>query len=171
MGGVPLRPGPFFLLLAILLVGAGAGAGLVLMRETGWAAGAVGLAGGAVVGAHRWAREAPRLVLLAGLAERVLDAVVLGAIAWVAVPEHFGVATAAVLALGTSYLAAYLRVRASGLGFPVVEPPLFRLARPLLVAVGLLADLLLVSLWAVSAISVGILIREVAQLDRQRAPR
>jgi hypothetical protein len=171
MGGVPLRPGTFLLLLAVSLVGAGAGAALVLMGESGGAALAVALAGGAVATAHGGARGTPRLELLAAVAERLLDAVVLGAIAWIALPERIGIAIAAIAALGTSYLAVYLRVRASGLGFHVVEPPLFRVARPLLVAVGLLAGLVEVALWTVTAISVVVLAMEIVELGRQRAPR
>lgn len=171
MSGLPLRPGAFFPLVAVSLAGAGVAAWLVLMDEPVGAAVAVVVAGGAVAAAHSGTRGAPRLELLAGVTERVVDAVVLGAIAWVAVPGRIGLATAAMSALGTSYLAAYLRVRAEGLGFRLSDLPLIRAARPILIAVGLLAGLVEAALWTVTAVSVIVVAMEVAQLGRQRAPR
>lgn len=105
------------------------------------------------------------------LAERAVDAVILGTVAWVAFPENTGVAAAALAALVTSYLASYLRARAVGLGFRVGEPPLLRPARMALVALGIVEATALGALWVATAISLQAIIVRAAAVARQKESR
>ncbi|HEV8682186.1 MAG TPA: hypothetical protein VGS09_05330 [Actinomycetota bacterium] len=185
MSGVPVRSGVFFFLLAVALAGAGTTATVQFLAEARGpvdveACGAmrclppalgVALAGGALVAATAWAGGSPRLLLLHAIAERFAEAVVLGAIAWVALPGEPRIAAAAITGLGASYLAVYLRVRSQGLGFRVNVPALFEAAPLFLVALGLLAGQVEVSLWAVALLSAAVLALEIVELGRQREPR
>ena len=171
MSGVPVRPGGFLLVLAVALAGAGSAAALVLAGESRAAGLAVALAGAALAAATRRATGQPRLLLLEAVSERLVEAAIFGAIAWVALPNEPRLASAAIIALGASYLAGYLRVRSLGLGFRVTEPGLFRAALLLLVAVGLLAGVVEITLWVGAALSASVLALEVVQVGRRREPR
>jgi undecaprenyl pyrophosphate phosphatase UppP len=171
MSGVRVRPGAFFLFLALALAGAGIAAALVLTGEGRGAGAAVALAGGALLAARGSAGEAHRLVLLQAVAQRAAEAVVLGAIAWVALPGASRIAAAAITALGASYLATYLRVRAEGLGFRVSVPAPLQAVALFLVALGLVADQVEAALWAVAAFSAFVLSLEIVELGRRREPR
>jgi hypothetical protein len=171
MSGVRLRSAAFHFLLAVALAGAVSGAALVLAGEGRIAGLAVGLAAWALVAAIGWARGSPRLLLLEAVAARAMEAAVIGALAWVALPEQARLATAAITALGASYLAAYLRVRSRGLGFHVTEPGVLRAAPSLLVALGLVAGIVEIALWSVVALSASTVVLEVVELGRQREPR
>jgi hypothetical protein len=171
MSGAPVHPGAFFLLLALALVGVGAVAALVLAGEDRAAGAAVAAAGVALVAASTGAGGVPRFVLLHAVAERLIEAVVLGAIAWVALPGQPRLAGAAVFALGASYLVAYLRVRSEGLGFRVTVPVALRVAPPFLVALGLLGGTVEVALWAVVLLSGLVVTMALVELGRQREPR
>ncbi|MGH2681732.1 MAG: hypothetical protein ACRDIX_00680 [Actinomycetota bacterium] len=171
MSGAPVHPGAFFLLLALTLVGAVPAAALLLAGEDRAAGAAAVAAGVALVAASTGAGGVPRFVLLHAVAERLIEAVILGAIAWVALPEQPRLAGAAVLALGASYLAAYLRVRSEGLGFRVTVPVALRAAPPFLVALGLLVGTVEVALWAVVLLSALVVAMAIAELGRQREPR
>jgi hypothetical protein len=110
----------------------------------------------------------------ARLAERLVDAVLLGSVAWVAADPPSGpsilsspdpwLSAVALTALGTAYLAAYVRAKALGLGFQVPELPGLRLIHFGLLGAGLLLwnsaveGALPVALWlaaALSAVDVG----------------
>jgi hypothetical protein len=166
----PVGPGGFVLLSALALAAAGIAAAFVLAGgapEAGAAAAVAGLA----LAAARWrAPPSPRLVLVGAVSERVLEAAVLGAIAWMALPEEPRLAGAAIVALGGSYLAAYVRVRAVGLGFRMSEPVWFRAVLWPAVAVGLLLGWAELALWGVALVSAVVLAVEVTELSGQREP-
>jgi hypothetical protein len=111
-----------------------------------------------------------RLRFADSVAERIVDAVILGTLAWVAFPEEPEVATAALAALVTSYLASYLRARAAGLGFRVEETLLQRPARLIFVALGIL-DRALGALWVATAISLQAIIVRAVAVARQKESR
>jgi hypothetical protein len=111
-----------------------------------------------------------RLRFADSLAERGVDAVILGTLAWVAVPEKPGMAAAALTALVASYLASYLRARALGLGFHVEEAPWFRSARLTFVALGILGDSA-PALLVATAISLQAIIVRTAAVARQKESR
>jgi hypothetical protein len=105
------------------------------------------------------------------VAERMVDAVLLGTLAMVAIPDEGAVAAAAVAALVASYLASYLRARAAGLGFRVEETPLERPIRMIFVALGLLGPAALGALWVATAISFQSIIVRAIAVARQRESR
>lgn len=172
MSGVPVRPSVFFFLLPVALAWAGAATALILAGEALVAGTAVAAAAGFLAVARLRASRSARLFLVAAVAERVVEAAVLGAIAWTALPAEGRLAGAAVIALGTSYLAAYMRVRSIALGFRVSEPGLHRTGLALLlVAFGLVAGVVEVALWAVVALSAASLGLEIVGLARQQEGR
>ncbi|HVM12306.1 MAG TPA: hypothetical protein VM638_07515 [Actinomycetota bacterium] len=77
----------------------------------------VGLA--LLVGGGRSARAmgSPGVMFTDSAVERICDAALLAAIAWSRLDVAPRVATAALIALVTSYLASYLRAKSTGLGF------------------------------------------------------
>jgi hypothetical protein len=111
-----------------------------------------------------------RLRFADSVAERMVDAVILGTLAWVAFPEEPEVAAAALAALVTSYLASYLRARAIGLGFRVEETLLQRPARLIFVALGILEQAL-GALWVATAISLQAIIVRAVAVARQKESR
>jgi hypothetical protein len=113
-----------------------------------------------------------RLRFADSLAERTVDAVILGTLAWVAFPEAPGVAAAALVALVASYLASYLRARAVGLGFVVEDALLMRPLRMTFVALGLLDHpAAQIALWAATAVSLQMIIVRAVAVGRQKEPR
>jgi hypothetical protein len=112
-----------------------------------------------------------RLRFADSLAERAVDAVILGTVAWVAFPEKPSVAAAALAALVISYLASYLRARAVGLGFRVEETLLLRPARMAFVALGILEASALGALWVATVISLQAIIVRAAAVARQKEGR
>jgi hypothetical protein len=158
-------------LLAATILGAAGSAALVLTDHP--AAGGVlaAVAGVASVLAGIRARRSgePRLVFADHAVERVMEAVLFGAIAWVAVPEAPWTAGASLAALVASYLASYLPAKATGLGFRLTERLPWRSVRLSLVALGLLVgDLLPVALWGAAAVSLEPVVRHGVTVARQR---
>lgn len=166
-----MRRSAFLLLIAVAVAGAGSAAVLVLAGEVRAAGLALAPGGAALIVSAGSAGSSPRLVLLQASAERALEAVVLGAIAWAVLPEDAPIAIAAIFALGMSYLATYFRVRSSSLGFRVTETRMLSGGFLLLVATGLFAELVAFTLWSVAGLSTVILAYDVAGLARQREPR
>jgi hypothetical protein len=171
MRGTQLGRGAFLLLLAVAVAAASSAVALVLAGEGRIAGLPLAVAAGALFATRFGVGVSPRLVLLEAVTERALEAAVLGAIAWVALPEEAPLAVGATVALGVSYLAAYFRSRSLGLGFRVRDPALLRGMSPLIVAGGLLADDLAFAMWAVVALSAIDLGRHIAELSGQREPR
>ena len=166
----PVRPGGFVVLLASALASAGITTAFVLAGDTLRAGVAAVLSGLALMGARWRLPRWPRLALVEAVAERVVEAAILGAIAWMALPAEPRLAGAAILALGGSYLVAYVRVRAAGLEFGVSDVPWFRPVFWLAVAGGLLAGWAEVGLWGAAALSAVALAVELAELGARREP-
>lgn len=166
------RPGLGLALLAIILVGAGAAAGLVLTGR--WVAAGVvtAIAAAAVTVSGRRAKytEDRRLTFADAAAERTGDAVVLAAVAWATIDEPT-VSAGALTALVLGYLATYVRAKATGLGFAVQESLIARGVRIALVVLGLVwRDALGPALWAASAVSLFSVLREAVEVGRQGEP-
>jgi hypothetical protein len=158
-------------LLAITIVGAAGAAGLVLTGRPAAAGGLAAAAGVASVLSGLRARQSgePRLVFADHAVERVMEALLFGAIAWAATSASPWTAGASLAALVASYLASYLPAKATGLGFRVTERLPWRTVRLSLVAVGLVvADLLPVMLWAAATVSLEPVVRHGLAVARQR---
>ncbi|MGH2725005.1 MAG: hypothetical protein ACRDI0_12265 [Actinomycetota bacterium] len=166
--GTPtVRPAaPVPLLAAVPLAG---GATALALVDMPIAAGAsVAATGGALVLSASWSRGSRRLTFADATMERLLDAAVLGAVAWAALPERPVIAAAALVALAASYLASYLRAKAVGLGFPVEDRPAVRGVRWGIVALGLLIPpALAVALWASAGMSLAHLALEARAIARR----
>jgi hypothetical protein len=150
MSGAPTRPGVLFFLVAVGLAWAGVATTLVLAGEALVAVGAAASAFAFLAAAKVRAARSPRLLLAGAAAERAAEAMILGGIAWVALPERPGVVAAAMTALGASYTATYLHIRAAGLGFRVGEPIWLRTAIWVAVAAGVVMGWVL---WIAVALS------------------
>lgn len=173
-GGPAVHPAVPLAVLAAAAVAA-AGAAALVLADRPIAAGVGTALGGAllvVVSVRSRAGGPSRVAFADATVERALDAVVLGAVAWAGLPHRPMVTGAALAALASSYLASYLRAKATGLGFPITGRPEVRAARWLMVSVGLLAPPLLVgALWTAAAISVVRLVGQTATVARRREQR
>jgi len=166
------RPAVGVALLTLTLASAAAAAALVLVERWAAAGLATAVAAGAVTITGRRAKytDDRRLTFADSVAERAGDAVVLGAVAW-ATAEEPAVSAGALVALVLGYLAAYLRAKATGLGFTVQESLIARGTRVGLVVLGLFwRSALGPALWAASAVSLFSVIREWVEVTRQREP-
>ena len=160
----------FLFLLSVALAWAAVATALVLAGGELVAGATVAAAGGFLAAARSRTSRSPRLLLLAAVAERVVGAAILGAIAWMALPEEPGLAAAAMIALGGSYLVAYIRVRAVGLEFRVSDPSWFQPVVWFAVALGLGLGWAEVALWGVVLLAAVVLAVEIAGLSGQREP-
>lgn len=106
-------------------------------------------AGGLVTSA-----EAPADRVFALLVDRAFDGAVLGAIAWAYRLDDPWIAAGAVVALGASFLAAYVRARGASLGYGVDEGLVTRVLRYGLVSVGLITDGVGWALWVLAGLMV-----------------
>lgn len=142
--------------LALAVLAAGGAAALVLVGANTGAGLSVATMGVLVVAAGRRSRhaKAPRLLFVDSSIERVVEGVVLGAIAWERLSVEPRTAVAALVALGSGYVAGYLKARAGALGFRLEESMLDRGVRSAAIAVGLLAGLVEPGLWTAAAWSV-----------------
>jgi hypothetical protein len=170
-GVASLRPAAPVALAALSVVAAGLAAVFLVVGRPLAGAGGAAVAAGALVLSGVRAREgaAPRALFADAVAERVTEAVILGAIAWVHVGRELLPTAAALAALVLSYLASYLRAKATGLGFPVSESLLLRPLRLGLMVTGLFVPAALpVLLWLVAAAALQSVIREAAAVGRMR---
>jgi hypothetical protein len=160
-----------FWLLAATILGSAGSATLILTDNpaAGGVLAAVSGAASVLSGVRARRSGEPRLVFADHAAERVMEAMLFGAIAWAAVPEAPWTSGASLAALVASYLASYLPAKATGLGFRVTERLPWRSVRLSLVALGLLvSDLLAVALWAAAALSLEPVVRHGLAVARQR---
>lgn len=165
------RPAIGYGLLALILAAAATAAALVLAGRWAAAGAATAVAAGAVTVSGRRAKYTgdERLTYADSAAERVADAVVLGAVAWATVDADPMIAGGALAALVLGYLAAYLRAKATGLGFPIQESLIARALRVALIVLGLIVRAALgAALWAASAVSLFSVIRESVEVARRR---
>jgi hypothetical protein len=103
------------------------------------------------------------------VSRRLADAAVLGGVAWVSVDDDPYVAAAALTALGTAYLAAYVRAKAVGLGFRLSDGIPGEAPHFLIVALGFqVGDMLQFALWLAAAVSAVSLVRGGSGVARQQ---
>ncbi|MFB3739352.1 MAG: hypothetical protein ACE14W_10375 [Candidatus Velamenicoccus archaeovorus] len=95
--------------------------------------------------------ERVRERMLDSLADRLFDAGLLSSIAWTARAVRPALAAGALLALGASFLSAYIRARGASLGYAVEESAVTRAIRYGLVGVGLAAGWLPWAIWVLAA--------------------
>ncbi|HEX2031540.1 MAG TPA: hypothetical protein VHL78_09085 [Actinomycetota bacterium] len=164
-----VRAAAILSLIAAAAVLAALAAALILVgRETPAGVGVAG-AGALLILAGIRAREAKsaRLAFADASLERAVDAVILGAVAWAEIGARPLVSAAALVALGASYLAAYLRAKSSGLGFPLGDSLIVRSVRWTIVALGLVfPSLLQLALWVSAAVSVQLIVRHASAVAR-----
>lgn len=168
-GEPPIRAAAILSLIAAAALLAALAAALVLVRHQSPAGLAVAGAGGLLILAGIRAREAKsaRLAFADASLERAVDAVILGAVAWAEIDVRPLVSAAALVALGSSYLAAYLRAKSSGLGFPLGDSLIVRSVRWTIVALGLVfPSLLQPALWASAAVSIQLIVRHASAVAR-----
>lgn len=159
------------LVLAAAFLGAAAASAFALSGVPRGAFGATLAAGGLLTLAGVKARDpgSPRLRFADAVTDRAVDALVLGAAAWSALPGEPGRAAAAVAALALSNVASYLRARAAGLGFRVDEPLYARPGRLSFVAIGVLeGPEAQGALWVAAAVSLLGIVAGAAAVSRQR---
>jgi len=89
---------------------------------------------------------------VASFVDRAFDGAILAAIAWAYRTTDPWVAAGALVALGASFLAAYVRARGASLGYGVGESSVTRGLRYGLISVGLLTDGLGWTLWTVASV-------------------
>lgn len=107
---------------------------------------------------------------LASILDRLFDGAILGTIAWAYRTSEPWVAAGALLALGASFLAAYVRARGASLGYGVDESLGTRALRYLLICVGLLAGGLGWTMWALLGVmALAALVRASQVLKEERA--
>jgi hypothetical protein len=172
--GNPTRRSRLVLLLSALAVAAATVSAVLVVLDERLAGFLVALGSGSALllsGAKISESREGRDRFVDSLAERVVDAVILATLAWVAFPERAAVAAAALTALVASYLASYIRARAVGLGFRVEETLLQRGLRMIFVALGILEAPALGALWLASAISLQVLIVRAVAVRRQTEAR
>jgi hypothetical protein len=93
----------------------------------------------------------PRDVLLISMADRLFDGIALGAIAWAYRSAEPATAAGAIVALGASFLSAYIRIRGASLGYDVQEALATRVICYGLISIGLVAGLIDRTVWALAA--------------------
>ena len=170
-GGAGVRPAPVLALLALAVAAASSAAVLVLVEQPLASAIVTAVAAVALILGGIRAREAPssRLPFADAVAERVVDVAVLGAFAWVALPEDPPAAAAALAALVASYLSSYLRAKATGQGLAVDEIALIRPTRLALVVLALFRpETAAFALWAAAGLGAASLARGAAIVARRR---
>jgi hypothetical protein len=109
-------------------------------------AGAVCLVGAAVLHGPKPALD----VVLASLTDRLFDGVALATIAWAYRYASPATAAGAMVALGTGFLSAYIRVRGAALGYGLEEALATRVVGYALVSIGLLVGWIGWSVWALA---------------------
>jgi hypothetical protein len=131
-------------------------AGLILTRHP-FAAGVASVgAGGGLVAGTVYARAAgeARVRFAESLVDRLLDACLLGPLAWVWRGTEPRVSALALVGLGAAFTASYQRAKAGSLSYRSSEGVGYRAGRAGLPAVGLLTGWVEPSLWAFAALTV-----------------
>jgi hypothetical protein len=161
---------PWVALLGLLAAG---GASALVLAGQPLPAGVLTVAAGTAFVVASLRAVHPRARFTEAVTERIGDAVILGAMAWVSVNEDAWIAGSALAALATAYLAAYLRAKAVGLGFRVEEPIAERALHFVVLGVGVTQEgpVLLGALWLAVLISSQALVREAARVGRQTEAR
>lgn len=159
-------------LLAVAVIAAGIAAFLVLERiERGAAAAvaacSVALALGGLLAAEKGSARSAIAMSITG---RVADGAIFGPLAWVLLADSVRAGAAALVALSTSYVASYLRVKAAGLGFRMREALFVQPIGMVALAAGLLTGGVEAGLWAAAAVGLLAAVGAVAEVSRQEEP-
>jgi hypothetical protein len=144
-----------FVLVAIAAAGAVGVATWQMLAGRPAGAGLGGLAAGAILLAADPMMLGPGAILertVASFVDRAYDGAILAAIAWAYRATDPWIAVGALVALGASFLASYVRARGSSLGYGVDESSITRGLRYGLIAAGLLVDGLGWALWSVALV-------------------
>ncbi len=143
----------------------------MIARDPTWAGIFAGIAGASLLGAA----ASPGIAsapdgFLASILDRSFDGAILGTIAWAYRTAEPWVAAGALLALGASFLAAYIRARGASLGYGVDESLGTRGLRYLLTCVGLLTGALVWAMWALFGVmALAALVRASQVVKEERA--
>ncbi|HEV8622087.1 MAG TPA: hypothetical protein VGR33_04250 [Actinomycetota bacterium] len=144
-----------FVLVAIAATGAVGIATWQILARRPIDAGLGALAAGAILLAADPMMLGPGAKLertVASFVDRGYDGAILAAIAWAYRATDPLIAVGALVALGASFLAAYVRARGASLGYGVGESSITRGLRYGLVSAGLLVDGLGWALWTVASV-------------------
>ncbi len=144
-----------FVLVAVVAAGAVGLATWLVLDGRPVAAGLGALAASAIMLAADSMVHGPGMMLertVASLVDRAFDGAILAAIAWAYRTTDSWVAVGALVALGASFLAAYVRARGASLGYGVGESWVTRGLRYGLISVGLLTEGLGWTLWSVASV-------------------
>jgi len=154
----------------LAVLAAGAAAWLVAAGERTGAGVAVLVAGAglAMGGRFRSGGAGPRASFGGSLLGRAVETAPLAALAWTLLPSRAGVA--AVVALAASFVASYVHVKGTGLGFSAPEHPALLPLRMGAVAAGLLTGWVEAGLWASAAVSAVGAAMAVAAVAGQEEP-
>ena len=143
-------------LLVLGAIGIGLACWSVIARDV-WRAGIASTATACVLvagGGLVMSAEASADRVFASLVDRAFDGAVLGGIAWAYRLDEPWTAAGAVVALCSSFLAAYVRARGASLGYGVDEGLVTRVLRYGLVSGGLITDGLGWALWVLAVVMV-----------------
>lgn len=164
------RAASVWTILAGAVLAAASAATFGLLDRLSLAGGATGIAALAVVVAGWSGRETrrPRVGFAVSMLERAVDAAILGALAWSLLPSRAGVA--ALVALAASYVAAYVQVKAEGLGLDARAWALAWPAAMAVLAAGLAAGVPEAGLWGAAAISIAAALARSVRVARRREP-
>jgi hypothetical protein len=170
--GPPARSGAVLALLSLALLAAAAAATLILAERDVPAGVAVVVAGTALATASQLVRGrlAPRRRFSISVSARLVDAGILGTLAWALLPGSPRAAAAAVTALSAAAVAAYLRVKGAGLGFRTRELTAVQPIRLAAVAVALLTPAGEAALWAAAAVGIAEAAGQAVGLAAQGEP-
>jgi len=142
----------------------------VIARWPGAAALGAGLSGILLlIGGNRANHGAggPTDRMLDSLGDRVWDGVMLASVGWVARLATPPIAAGALVALGASFLSAYVRAKGASLAYAVEESHITRGIRYALIAAGLGFGWLGWTVWAAAAVSVLAVVVRTAQVARE----
>jgi hypothetical protein len=162
-----------FVLAAIAAAGATGIATWQLLTTRPVTAGVAALAAGAILLAADPTMFVPEARLertVVSFVDRAYDGAILAAVAWAFRGTDPWIAVGALVALGTSFLAAYVRARGASLGYGVGESSITRGFRYGLISVGLLVDGLGWALWTLASVmGLAALVRTSQVVKEERA--
>jgi phosphatidylglycerophosphate synthase len=168
----PVAPATGPVSLLVLAAAAAAGAAWLILEGRSRPAGVLALAGGTLLlagGPAARRRDDPLVRFLASAVDRAFDGLLLAALAWALVDTDPRPAALAIVALGTSFFAAYARARGSTLGYPVEESVLNRALRYAILSAGLLTTWVEASLWVLAvftSLTAAVRVSQVAKGER-----
>jgi hypothetical protein len=168
----PTRDSPFLLALSVLVPAESTAAAVwLLLAGQRLLSGFAALVAAIVMVEVVPILEGPRGRFAERMLDRVFEACLLGAVAWVWRHDSTAVSVAALVGLGAGYLAGYERARGESLGYRGHEAPGFRALRQGLIVLALLTGWVHVFVFAFAAVSLlaaGVRAANVAVQERRR---